>query len=527
MVLKKLDNRKLYVIACLIIFAIAIFLRTWNLGKFGFWTDEMYHVIGARSILEEGRPVFPSGDEYTRAIGFTYVVAVFFNLFGISELTARLPGVISNILFLSISFWVVLKWFDRRIALFYLLCMTASPYTLILARQCRMYAPFQLFFFLGTVFFFIGLENRSLGDEKRLKKSTWTRKLDINVPFLLFSAICFGVSNHLQPITKIFIGTVAVYVTCMFIYEISCRNNDRSLIYKYLIVIVLFILTTIGIMLFSPATLSELWSTARWHPIWAAGRYFGAHFYRYFLTDNYPFLFFAFPLAVILFLKKYQKLGLYFVLSFCVPVVIHSLLFTAKQARYIFNVFPFFVIISSFLVIKTIDIWIHYSKREKKIFTKQELIIYVLGSVFFLFIIVHPWLMNSKNIIMSSPWPDWKEFSKKTAHIFSEKDKLLVTNQNHLSYYLKHKPDYYIRNKYDCTPLNAEYFSGISPIKNHHDLKEVFRKNKCVYLITQRGHFNSDNFFDEKMREFIQENCKGIDVPYSKWIKIYEKNQRE
>ena len=47
------------------------------LGAFAFWTDELYHVVAARSLLETGTPYVPgyTGGVYTRALPITWLAA--------------------------------------------------------------------------------------------------------------------------------------------------------------------------------------------------------------------------------------------------------------------------------------------------------------------------------------------------------------------------------------------------------------------------------------------------------------------
>ena len=71
-------NETIYVVLFIFIAIAAIVLRLWDLGDYGFWTDELYHAISARSIIENASPAFPGGGEYTRALGFTHVVTIFF-----------------------------------------------------------------------------------------------------------------------------------------------------------------------------------------------------------------------------------------------------------------------------------------------------------------------------------------------------------------------------------------------------------------------------------------------------------------
>src|SRR3989338_4574098 len=77
-----------------------------RLGAGSFWIDELFYVNGAISILEQGAPVLEGGRVYTRALPYTYVVAVAFKLFGVSEFAARIPSVMFGMLTIIGIFFV-------------------------------------------------------------------------------------------------------------------------------------------------------------------------------------------------------------------------------------------------------------------------------------------------------------------------------------------------------------------------------------------------------------------------------------
>ena len=51
----RIKNEYIYILLFITILGLGLFVRTWNLGRFGFFTDEIYHVIAARSIIDQRR----------------------------------------------------------------------------------------------------------------------------------------------------------------------------------------------------------------------------------------------------------------------------------------------------------------------------------------------------------------------------------------------------------------------------------------------------------------------------------------
>ena len=227
---------RLVAIFFIFIVGIGLFLRCYNLGKFGFFTDELYHVIGARSILESGSPEFPTGHEYRRAIGVTYLTTLMFRFFGESEAIARLPSVFINLVFLIISFVIVRKWYSSGTALIYLTVMCCSPFDLFLIRQCRMYSHFQLLFFVGAILFFIGFEYGAIRRHQgKLTKPTNSieGKYEVSLLFLFLAFIVLFASYKFHGLTVNFIIVVISYSILMLTATWYRKGFRKALTSKY------------------------------------------------------------------------------------------------------------------------------------------------------------------------------------------------------------------------------------------------------------------------------------------------------
>ncbi|RPJ43778.1 MAG: hypothetical protein EHM19_08020, partial [Candidatus Latescibacterota bacterium] len=86
----------------LLIAAIAAgaFLRFSGIGRYGFWTDELFHVFAAESYLRDGTLQVPwNPHPYTKALPVTLLTALSFKLLGPSEASARPVFAFANVIF--------------------------------------------------------------------------------------------------------------------------------------------------------------------------------------------------------------------------------------------------------------------------------------------------------------------------------------------------------------------------------------------------------------------------------------------
>ncbi|MEJ2034009.1 MAG: glycosyltransferase family 39 protein, partial [Deltaproteobacteria bacterium] len=132
-------ERIFFASALIVLLTAGAVLRLWHLGEYGLWTDELYHALAAKSLLAEGRPYIPIMGNYTRALPFTWLVALSFKMFGVSEFAARLPSALVGTSFVLVVFLLARKLFNTPIALLTALMVTFSPLFIELSRESRMY----------------------------------------------------------------------------------------------------------------------------------------------------------------------------------------------------------------------------------------------------------------------------------------------------------------------------------------------------------------------------------------------------
>ena len=121
--------------------AIGFYFRFNNLGDRSFWFDEAVTSYAAIGLLEHGTPVLPSGVVYNRALLNTYLIALSFKTFGISEFSARIVSVIFGTLTIPLVY-LLGKELGRHTGLIAALIIAFSAFEILWAREARMYAQF-------------------------------------------------------------------------------------------------------------------------------------------------------------------------------------------------------------------------------------------------------------------------------------------------------------------------------------------------------------------------------------------------
>lgn len=494
----------------LLIIGGGLFLRLWDIGKYGFWWDELYHVIPAQSIIENGKPYIPILGEYTRAAPFTYIIATLFKWFGANEIVARMPSLIFNISLIVPAFFIISRFINKTGAFLFVFVMSFSPFMIEQSRECRMYALFQLLYFLMSYFFFIGFENNN-------KKIMLFKKLESNFGIsLVYLSICiflFFVSNNIHKLTYNFAFVVLFYSLTMLAYTIHKEGILLGIRSKYFLVLTIMIGSILFVYIFKKDLLIAMWAIATGlPPWWPASKQPSLNYYRYFLSDNYPALFFIYPLSSLFMIKHLGKKGLFIFSSFAVLFIIHTFLFSRQLDRYIFYFFPFFVLGSVYLFSLMLPSLPGIVKGELKTSSKILKGIAIFSALVAFNIFCYPWLGNSKNVHKTSIGVDFKHFPE---HIKNEikKAKVITTHPMHYMYYFNETPDWCIRvpgRKYEQV---ADKTCNPGAIMDLEMLRFIFRNTKAtLYIVTTEKRFNMDVFVSKSMRTFLLENTDPVDL---------------
>jgi uncharacterized membrane protein len=505
------------------ILGLGLFVRTWNLGRFGFFTDEIYHVIAARSIIDSGEPIFPNGKAYTRALPYTYLVAGVFKIYGISELTARLPSVLFGLALLVVLFLTVQKWFGWLPAIIGLTIMAFSPHIVELSRWCRMYSAFQLFYFVSLICFFIGFEpgSEKLNPHRKNNIIKWFQKrYELNLFYLVAFTIFFAISLKLHVLTLTLVPGILGYVFICFIVDLKQNGFSLALKTKYFLFLAMAALCGLVALIYDSTLFYRFTDYFSHMPIWLRDASFSYKYYIWFFLENYPSLFIVLPISALYIIKSAPKIGLYLVVSLLVPLTIFSF-FSLKDQRYIAHLLAVFaIVVAPFIAFTLKKI---YSGLQGELYTGSTLkrLTFLAVSVIAINVFTVPWIIDVRKKVNDIRWSDWKKFHQIYKKKFNDNSPIIATNQNLIYYYFGKPPQYYIKARYYDEIDDAEHFCGSTPLTSLTDIDNIVRGNSKVILLTNNYRFNSSTYFNDDMREYIIKNSKEVKTKGDTGIRMF------
>lgn len=224
------------VIGGLIIVACAV-LFFYRLGYYDIWEDENLVINAAKGFNEQGWAYFTEG--YDRAWLHTVIISGFFDVFGISEWSGRLPSAVFGVLFIVLCFYVFARWFGLAwLALLIPAVCLMNDRFLILFRYMRMYALLIPLFLLGA--YIIHRALRSLQPDPLTPGSTVPNRTKW---ILLAIALCFlPLLAHVHKLSMVMLPVFGLFILYLALVQ-RTKTQMRLLAVASAGVVILLILT--------------------------------------------------------------------------------------------------------------------------------------------------------------------------------------------------------------------------------------------------------------------------------------------
>lgn len=494
----------LYVLLMIII--AAAWIRFDGLGQFGFWTDELYHAIAAQSLLEGGEPMIPARGMYWRAFPVTAITAACFTIFGESEWSARVPFAVLSLVMLIVVYKVLATHFTRLLALITVLLMALTPQFVQAGRECRMYIPFVLFYFLFVFSVYRWIEPSEADNQRPFWKT---------LTGLILPAVLFLAAGSMQYLAVNFGFTMLVYCVLMTGYVASTSRFGRASRSRYAILTALMVIGPVTAVLMSPplresfiqlATMGKSWDT----------QIGSAPFCLWFFDYYYPALWYLYPLGAVIIIHRYGRLGVFMVCAFIPVLFAHMFVLTSRIAeRYLLYILPFFFLVSASVIESLIQAsfgWIKQLRLSGARMTAWAAMLCLVpaGAVFFT-----PWLTTSLDLIRYGQGPDWKQIAPQIQEA-CEQGIVITTWPREVRFYGGRFPDHiatqsYERNGDDTHEvLIGENTVTVRYLTEDASLQQILEANDDVYFITTDWAFQNDAFLTEPMRMLIQQQMSEI-----------------
>jgi len=488
----------------LVIVSAASYLRFYNIGEHGFWTDELFHVFAARSYLDHGTFQVPwLHNEYTRGLPVTLLTAFSFKLFGEGEAAARGFFALSNVLLLVIATLVLKSLFSRRVALLFAMATAFSVISIQMSQECRMYTLFQLFYFLTSVTFLIGIEPPASGRLRQLPGllGRLDHRMGTSLVLLGASVVLAAVSFVLHPLVVNFMLVVVAYCLIMLGYESRQAGVRHALRTRYAGALIVIAVAAAVAWVAARGTVIEVIRFASESPSWNMPTSGRLGFYYRTIIDSHPFSWALYPLGAFLMIQRYGRRGLFFVLSFAVLFPLHCFVFGRKSERYIFYILPFMITAAAaaaeFLIAGVERFGSEFassvSRSRRRWFLATSAALCVLIGV--------PRVQQVAADTAVAKFPDWKNLDRGLVQTVSHAT-AITTDRWGFSYYFAGNPIIL-----DSGQLEADE----NVIRTLDDYRRISARHPVHYLVTYASNLNSPAFVSPELRDYILREMDRVD----------------
>lgn len=327
-------DRYSFFIAALILTGFLI--RVYFSLELSLWHDEAVTANSIISFLENGVPGYPSGFEYWRSFTSWIIPAGLAAVFGTSEIVLRFPSLIYSTVMIPIVYKVGEKFHTRNVGLIAATFTSVSAWQLSFATQIRMYAHFQLLYFLTFYLIYKTGENPSI-------------KNILATLLLTLWSMTVHITGYIIPVTGM------TYLA----WRWKLHKNIKNIGKKHLTIITGFIISSL--------ILNEYYFTY-------LGRIESLVFSPGNLTNYFNLIIGGFPviwvlgLTGLLITRGKKKIFLLNSLAILPPFYIYLLHLEFSAMRYLFYAMPFLTILTGLTIGKLAEDLKHKFKPSQNIY---------------------------------------------------------------------------------------------------------------------------------------------------------------
>jgi hypothetical protein len=503
-----------YGVESLLIFGLAVAVRLIHVDHPGYY-DEFYHSLAASSMLGENSTAIQEF-HYGRAPQFTWIVSLFFQLFGENLVTARLPSVLAgsaSVLVLYLMARSVAGPVAGRVSAL-LLCF--DPHAMFLSQICRFYALHGLTFMLGSLALYYVI---------RGPLRSWS-----TMTYALAAAILLVLSARLTPITSVGVAALILWAAT----DIKWREwHSLPAIDRGILLLLMLCAAVAAYKILPFSHISRYYQGA---PIFLEDHRWAPGYYVERLLNFYPLILGLLPIAVLAGLRNFRRFTWFCAVIFGCVILVHSGA-AAKQMRYIYYVMPYMYAIVG---IASAVAWPGLKRLSQQILIDipptrwapgswQTALTLVLSTVVLLiavmsntgFRISHGMLSTTdaewpENYIRHKP-SDWEAATPLLRDIASGSDVIISSAGVKALYYLGHF-DYDLmltltRETTTGKEFGRDYRHRRPVIASAQSLQAVISENKSGIVVIEQVHWRRRAFVPDATADFIEEHMQSVDVP--------------
>jgi hypothetical protein len=310
------------------------YVRLANLGGADLLPDEIIQYFVAESLARGDGPLLPSGASYTRGIDVTRLVQLSVERLGPTVEAMRLPSALFGILNLLLFAAVLWGFGGPWVAVWGVLLLAVYPEAVQQSRYLRFYT-YQLNF--GLIALFAGW--RAL-EPARSSGAGGSSSLARQWGWLIVAIAALLMAVRIQVAALSVVLGFGLYA--VFSAGVQVSENGRKAWPQNVPLQVV----TVGVICVAALVLLRfewLIAMARDSQLifeWAKDEADITLAYYYHFVETYPLLVSLIPLVFLIVLHQHGRLGVYLAVWFSLPIVLHSIAFPWKGARFVLLATP-------------------------------------------------------------------------------------------------------------------------------------------------------------------------------------------
>lgn len=507
-----------------LIFFTSLIVYSINLGRAPH-PDELYHVLAARGLLEHGEPRIAEG-LYTRVLGYTWLIAEAFALFGESLVVARLP----SILFMAALNALLFLWLRREagnVAAWLGAGLFAiSPFALEIAQFARFYALQSLAFFAGCI----------------LVHDLVRRLPAVGLAMVvggLVAVFCFVLAVYLQPTTLIGLIGVGLWLGSVLILP---RLFDPSLDRRrqlQLLILGLAVAIAIGGAMLATGVLAELWQRYRATPVFLAPRANEFWFYHLFYVLYYPTLWPLIGFLTFAALARWPRPAWFAVVIFVTGFLLNSFA-GPKNLRYFAYAQPFLFAIFG-LGLAALLPWLGQmgSAFGQQLQThlagfglaRWRLPRLALGTALVILLLGNAALLRTATLLADITVPPqnpdvrWEETRPLVEPMLTEVDAVVTMVELETLYFWERYDVLFSPSRLgeiaDAEEFAADFRTGRPVISTRESLAQLVDCTASGLFIAVASRWRQAQFVDAETVSFIEETMTRLDLPSRSQLLVY------
>lgn len=498
----------------LVIFGLAIVVRLVHIDHPGYY-DEFYHILSASSMTgDAGAGAQPF--DYGRAPQFTWLVSVFFHLFGENLTIARLPSVLAgsaSVLVLFLMTRSVAGPVAGRVSAL-LLCF--DPHAMFLSQISRFYALHGLAFLLGSLAVYFTM---------RGPLKSWATAV-----YAMIAAGLLFLSAHLTPVTSVGLAALALWAATVIEWRKlpSLAVTEKG--------ILLLLLAGAAFAAYKILPFGYIMSYYRGAPIFLEDHRWAMGYYVERLLNFYPVILGLLPIAVLVGLRHFHRFTWFCAMVFGCVILVHSGA-AAKQMRYIYYVMPYmYAIVGIALAVA----WPALKQLSQRILRETPptrwapgswsgtLSILLSSGVLLVAVMSNTGFRIANGMLGASDteWPkhyirhqpsDWEAATPSLRRLAADTDVMISSAGVKALYYLGDF-DYdllltLVRETTTGKEFGNDYRHGRPVIASAQSLETVMSEHKSGIVIIDQVHWRRGAFVPDSTADFLEQHMQRIELP--------------